>query len=637
MRRLSFLFAGDVMVHGNQLQAAKVTPPPARGMTDRILRALGRKQRAQYDFSGYFQGILPHIRAADIAVCNLETTLTAGEPAEYPKFKTPEAIADAIAQAGFACAVTANNHCFDQGTSGIIKTCKALRKRGLQTAGTKAAPGEKAYALFQANGVTVALLNFTYETAGKYGDRTLNNLPLTEDAYALINTFRFEALEEDMEAVRQQIAHAKADGAQVILVYFHWGNEYERHSNVLQKYVAWRTACMGADAIIGSHPHVIQELGYIRVSPQKRVPVFYSLGNYIWGAAPRYGRETVLNNILARLDISFDEQTGEVQVTPSYIPLYICQKEGQFGSVDLRALAETEREAFAARFGITAETVLEQIREAVENQCDPAELYFDRVFQISEGERVCLTETFLPPGRYTAFRSEDAIIASVLQNGYVIGNSPGYVGMAAADSSGAETAFLVQVLPGEPSRFPVLVNEHNAIRDIYLPPDRVSGADYGLPEELRLCAPAAEAWHAMQAQAREDGICLKAVHAFRTKKDQTLRRQKYALRYSEKAALRRYQRPGCTEHHLGLAVDVTAGECEGMVTEKADAFRWVDENAWHYGFLVRPHRYSLALTAYIHLRYLEDPGLVRFLTENRITLEQYLTNFEQYNASKEVL
>lgn len=73
-------------------------------------------------------------------------------------------------------------------------------------------------------------------------------------------------------------------GAQVVLVFYHWGNEYERHSNVLQKYIAWKTAHMGADAIIGSHSHVMQELGCIEVANKKdskRVPVFYGLGNYI--------------------------------------------------------------------------------------------------------------------------------------------------------------------------------------------------------------------------------------------------------------------------------------------------------------------------------------------------------------------
>lgn len=621
------------MVHDNQLKAARIDTSDNETKTARFLhRLMGDRAQKKYDFSGYFQSVQPHIQGVDIAVCNLETTISGGEPTGYPRFNTPDAIADAIAGAGFSCVATANNHAYDSGMSGIINTRKALEKRSLQVVGTRKKPGEKAYALFTVNGVKVALLNYTYETAGKEGKRTVNNRAMNPEAKALLNSFCFESIEEDLENVGREMDSARKDGAQVVLVYYHWGNEYERHSNVFQKYVAWRTAHMGADAIIGAHAHVMQELDEIKLSrngKEKCVPVFYGLGNYIWGAPPIYERETVLNSILAVLNIRYDEESGDVQVLPSWIPMYIGQKAGQFQTIDLQALSPEASETFAEHYGIRVDTVLDQIRDTVENRIHPAstEFYFDRIFRMKAGTRVSLLEGFLSEREYVEFRSEDAIVASVLQNGFVIGNSPGYVGITAVDAQGRETVCMVQILPGESGKFPVLVNAHNAVRDLYARPDVVKGEDFGLPDNMELCRPAAESWKAMLLAAREEGVHLKVMHAFRSKKDQTIRRRNYAKLYGDAAAKRRYQQFGRTEHHLGLALDVSCGEYNGEKTTKADAFQWVEKNACRYGFLARKRASKIENVVYIHLCYLEDQNLARMLTENGLTLEQYLTNY----------
>ena len=614
MKQLSFLFTGDVMAHANQLQAAR------------------NEITGSYDFSGNFRNIRNYVRNVDVAVCNLETTIAGGEPSSYPRFNTPVELVDAIAEAGFSCVAAANNHSYDTNRAGIVKTRMAVEERNLQIAGIRKKPEDKAYAILEVKGIKVALLNFTFETAGKDGKRTLNNRPMTPEARALLNSFCFETLEEDLEAVRKEVTAAREEGAQIILVYYHWGNEYERYSNVFQKYVAWKTAYMGVDAIIGSHAHVMQELGEIRVSDTKTVPVFYGLGNYIWGAPPIYERETVLNNILAMLDVRYEEDTGNVQVVPSYVPLYIGQKNGAVETLDMMTLPVESYDAFAECYGIRPEKVLEQIRETVENRLHPVttEWYFDRVFRLKAGERMSLLKDFLPDRQYVEFRSEDTLVASALQNGYVIGNAPGYAGLTAVDTNGNEVIFMVQVLPGEESRFPVVVNSYNLVRDIYLPPNRVSGDEYGLGEKLQLCKPVAEAWKAMHTAAAEEGVYLKAVHGMRFKIDQIKRRANYAKMYGDAAAQKRYRRFGYTEHHLGTCVDVAPGTLDGAVTPKAEAYGWLREHAWKYGFVPRKFTAKIDNVAYLHLRHLEDQALVELLHRLNISLEEYLTNYEQY-------
>ena len=621
------------MVHENQLQAAKVELPDKESIRNLAHRILGKPVRNTYDFSNYFRGILPHIQQADIAVCNLETTVAGGEPSGYPKFNTPDSIADAIAQAGFSCVAAANNHSFDSGTSGIIRTRKMLERRHLAVVGTRKNPSEKAYQIFSVQDVKVALLNFTYETAGRDGQRTLNNRLMDPEANALLNSFCFETLEEDLEAVRQEILSARSDGAQIVLIYYHWGNEYERHSNVLQKYIAWRTAHMGVDAIIGSHAHVLQELGHITVTwdgKERNIPVFYGLGNYIWGAGPRYDRETVLNTILAKLDIAYDEQTGDAEVIPSYVPLYIGQKDCQFETIDLQALSAPEQEAFKERFGVETSVLTEQIRQTLENQThpQPVHLHFDHILTIPEGSRMAIPEGYLPTRQYKSYHSEDAAVVSVLQNGFLIGNTPGYTGIIAVDTNDEETVFLVRVVPGKPGKFPILVNEFNKIRDIYIPPDRVSGEEYNLPEGRRLCEPAAQAWNAMLLDARKDGVHLRIVHGFRSKRDQLALTYRYVQLFGQAAARQRYHLSGSTEHHLGTALDVMQGKFGDIETTKDDAFRWMMENAWRYGFLVRNPREKISYSIYLHMRYYPDLELVRKLHEQDLTLEQYLTCYK---------
>ena len=88
---ISIYFAGDIMQHEAQLKAA--------------LRADGT-----YDYTGCFTQVTPEIEAADIAVCNFETTLGGVPYSGYPQFCSPDELAAAVRDAGFDIFLTANNH-----------------------------------------------------------------------------------------------------------------------------------------------------------------------------------------------------------------------------------------------------------------------------------------------------------------------------------------------------------------------------------------------------------------------------------------------------------------------------------------------------------------------------------------------
>ena len=75
---------------------------------------------------------------------------------------------------------------------------------------------------------------------------------------------------------------ARAGGAEIVVCYFHWGEEYQRAPNEYQQYIAKEAAIDGADMIFASHPHVLQGMEILAGdAPGKQVPVFYSMGNFI--------------------------------------------------------------------------------------------------------------------------------------------------------------------------------------------------------------------------------------------------------------------------------------------------------------------------------------------------------------------
>ncbi len=260
---LNISAVGDVMVHKTQILA----------QYDRATDT--------YNFDNNFEYIKKYIEKADLALCNLETTFAGGKYTGYPVFNAPESLADALKEAGFDVALTANNHMMDMGLSGMRRTLEISRNEELETAGTHL-EGEKDYTLLDVKNVKIGVVAYCYETPEVGAVPTINGSHISEEAWPLLNTFSYNHLEEDLQKVKQSIQKARADGAEIVICYFHWGEEYQRSPNEYQQYIAKEAAGYGADMIFASHPHVLQGMELIidAVSGRK-IPVFYSMGNFI--------------------------------------------------------------------------------------------------------------------------------------------------------------------------------------------------------------------------------------------------------------------------------------------------------------------------------------------------------------------
>lgn len=226
-----------------------------------------------YDFTPLFSEVKPWIEGADLAIANLETTLTgpAYPYSNYPTFNTPQEFARDIKKVGFDAIVHANNHSLDYGEYGLTQTSEALERAGLPHIGTARTPdeAEKILVLPVVPGIKMALLNYTYGT---------NGIPLPQPWS--VNLLDKDRVQADVRRARQ------LPGVDLVAVAFHYGDEDTREPNQQQIEFNDLAIQAGADIIFGNHVHATQRVEFLpKVKDEwgrvKNRAVFYGLGNFI--------------------------------------------------------------------------------------------------------------------------------------------------------------------------------------------------------------------------------------------------------------------------------------------------------------------------------------------------------------------
>ena len=239
-----------------------------------------------YDFTAMFQYLDDYAAEADYAVANLETTLAGLDNgygySGYPCFNCPDEIAADLKEAGFDMLLTANNHCYDTRTTGLVRTVKTVRELGLDSLGTHATPEDPKYTVQDINGIQVGMMCYSYATADDYPDRaSMNTILTSEDARGLINYFDYDRLDTFYAEVADYISAMEASGADAVVMYIHWGEEYQLQPNANQTAIAQKLCDLGIDVIVGGHPHVVQpvELLTSATDPDRKTVCLYSMGN----------------------------------------------------------------------------------------------------------------------------------------------------------------------------------------------------------------------------------------------------------------------------------------------------------------------------------------------------------------------
>jgi len=268
-----------------------------------------------HDFNYVFEKIKYVFKQADLVVGNLETTIFPEAPYRTEKYvseqnfhcNAPVEFLQALHNAGIDMLTTANNHDLDTGAIGIGETIDNVEKYGFIHTGTFKSD-KKRYEILDINGIRIAVMAF----ATSHNNKECN---LTSDG------IEFMLNDYSPQKAANILADARSEGAELTFVCMHWGKENVTVQSKKQERIALELAEMGYDCIIGSHPHVLQPFTYVK-SGKKRVPVFYSLGNFVsHNTKNQKSRAAVACIDLKRI-------SGKIEMTCSYIPVFTSEDYG---------------------------------------------------------------------------------------------------------------------------------------------------------------------------------------------------------------------------------------------------------------------------------------------------------------------
>jgi len=236
-----------------------------------------------HDFTPAFEYVAPYYKALDLMVVNLEVPLVDPDDGyEYSSnpFASPDAVAEALKWAGADICLTANNHTYDMGGYGLIRTQNVLDRVGLEYTGTRKESDDSFILIKDVNDIRLGMICYTYETGGgSYYSKSLNYNPLDDDDAPLVNTFDYDDLDTFYEDAERQIREMSSQNCDVKIFYMHWGEEYQDQPNDIQTEIARKLCELGVDVIIGGHPHVIQRFDRLESTDGHKTLCLYSMGN----------------------------------------------------------------------------------------------------------------------------------------------------------------------------------------------------------------------------------------------------------------------------------------------------------------------------------------------------------------------
>ena len=288
-------------------------------ITDQVVASGGDT----FDYTSAFMDVLPILSKADLTVLNFEGNVC-GFP--YGKDSAPQQLLEALKEAGVDMLQLANSKSINMGVAGLNSTVRNVRAAGMASVGAVVegeTPG--AYVIRYVDGIKVAVVAFTKGMDGMAmpaGSEDQVNLLYTDysTTYKKVNT-------EGITDLLRTVAEEEPD---ITIALLHWGSEYSDIRSETQETIRKLLVKEGVDAIIGSHPHYVQEMVFDEAAGTF---IAYSLGDF-FGDAPRTGTDY---SVVLDLEITKDNTTGVTKVTGySYTPIYTVRDDaGRLRVVDL--------------------------------------------------------------------------------------------------------------------------------------------------------------------------------------------------------------------------------------------------------------------------------------------------------------
>ena len=274
-----------IMAAGNNMISDKIIEQAAAGNAP-----------GNYNFDPVYENIADELSRADAAVITQESVISPEHPVSgpYPLYNSPAKIADELKKLGFNIINIATNHALDYGEQGLLNTIDCLKNT--ERLGVIGAVADKEYAsapiIRNIKGIKVAFIAFTDPIPQK-------SLPEDSPAYLCVSS--------DESLIYDAVASAKRQ-ADFVVVCAHWGKEYGADVTPEQRAMAKKLGEWGADVVIGTNPHELQEMEYIDNTDGSRTLVAYSLGNFV---STQTNGELLLGGLLS-FELVRNTETGAV-------------------------------------------------------------------------------------------------------------------------------------------------------------------------------------------------------------------------------------------------------------------------------------------------------------------------------------
>ncbi len=302
----SISFVGDVIIHE---------------------RLRTREEKHKEGYKVIWSELQKYFDWSDLSYANLEGPVAPdlGKPSGFPQFNFPERILPSLKEAGIDVVSTANNHALDKGAKGIRSTIKHLKKHNISHTGTIS---------------STQVLDQEKETwwhISKLKDKKIAWISCTEmtngikDKEGLV-LYCFKDIEKVKAAIKA--LKAKKDISAIILLP-HWGEEEEYEIADYRKRWAHIMLNLGASAVVGSHPHVVQKIESYTTTDGRPTIIAYSLGNFISNQFWLWTKTSML------LLLKFKEDGASDQLIVDdlkYVPLWMNRTIEKDGTAKYRLL-----------------------------------------------------------------------------------------------------------------------------------------------------------------------------------------------------------------------------------------------------------------------------------------------------------
>lgn len=305
---ISLIMVGDMLMH---------TPVEKSAL----------QEDGSYDYSAIFAETTDLIEKADLALVNQEVIIGGEELgiSGYPAFNAPYELGHELAEVGFDVICQGTNHALDKGKKGLLNCINFWKENYPEVAVLgihDSRESQDEIYVYERDGIKIAILNYTYGT---------NGIPLPDGMPYAVDLLEKEKVVSDIQRAEEL--------ADFTILCPHWGTEYELGVSAMQK--KWTAIFLenGVDLVLGTHPHVIEPIEWVRDEETgQEMLVYYSLGNFVnWTSDSGAGIANRMVGGMAKVTIEMDEKE-EVFIADYDVEPLVCHLQEGINGVKVYPL-----------------------------------------------------------------------------------------------------------------------------------------------------------------------------------------------------------------------------------------------------------------------------------------------------------